>query len=96
MCGICGIYNRGVEEISPGLIVKMRDVMVNRGPDDAGVYTAPHIGLGHRRLSIIDLTSAGHQPMGNKKGTVHVVHNGEIYNFLELREELIKRGHFFQ
>ena len=96
MCGICGIYNKGCEEINPETIVEMRDVMVNRGPDDAGIYKGPHIGLGHRRLSIIDLSPAGHQPLSNEDGTIWIVVNGEIYNFLELRNKLINRGHVFR
>ncbi|MCP4986645.1 MAG: asparagine synthase (glutamine-hydrolyzing) [Colwellia sp.] len=95
MCGICGIYNKGSEPISKETIVKMRDVMINRGPDDAGLYNAPHIGFGHRRLSIIDLSAAGNQPMSNEDRTIWVVCNGEIYNYLELQTELIERGHTF-
>ena len=63
MCGICGIYNKNSNKISEEKIIKMRDIMSSRGPDDAGVYIAEHVGLGHRRLSIIDLSEAGHQPM---------------------------------
>ena len=96
MCGICGIYSKSTEEINLDLIVKMRDVMIHRGPDDGGTYRAPHIALGHRRLSILDLSPAGHQPMSNEDGTLWIVCNGEIYNFLELREELIKGGHIFK
>ncbi len=96
MCGICGIYSKSSEEISRDIIIKMRDVMIHRGPDDAGLYIAPHIALGHRRLSIIDLSPAGHQPMSNEDGTLWIVCNGEIYNYLELREDLIKRGHIFK
>ncbi|MFQ5964629.1 MAG: asparagine synthase (glutamine-hydrolyzing) [Candidatus Scalinduaceae bacterium] len=96
MCGICGIYSKGSEKINRGTVVKMRDVMINRGPDDAGVHIAPHIGLGHRRLSIIDITSAGHQPISNEDGTIWLVCNGEIYNFFELRNKLIEKGHVFR
>jgi asparagine synthase (glutamine-hydrolysing) len=95
MCGICGIYRRGDREINPGRIIEMRDVMVPRGPDDAGLYLAPHIGLGFRRLSIIDLSSAGNQPMSNEDGSLHLLFNGEIYNFHMLREELLSKGHRF-
>src|SRR5208337_1234833 len=95
MCGICGIYDKNRSEISAEQVIKMRDVMINRGPDDAGLYTAAHIGLGHRRLSIIDISHAGHQPMTNENGTVWTAFNGEIYNFLELRPELIRKGHVF-
>jgi asparagine synthase (glutamine-hydrolysing) len=67
----------------------------NWGPDDAGLYIGSHIGLGHRRLSIIDLSAAGHQPMANEDKTIWIVFNGEIYNFLDLRSELIEKGHIF-
>jgi len=96
MCGICGIYNKGSTEISEEKLIKMRDIMYSRGPDDAGVYVSEHIGLGHRRLSIIDLTAAGHQPMTNEDKTVWMVFNGEIYNFKELRRKLKELGHFFK
>jgi len=95
MCGICGIYDRQHTEIDPERIIKMRDVMMQRGPDDAGLFTAPHIGLGHRRLSIIDISAAGHQPMTNENRTVWIVYNGEVYNFPVLRGPLIEDGHLF-
>ena len=96
MCGICGVVDqRGQTEA--GLLEKMRDTMVHRGPDDAGLYISPdrRVGLAHRRLSIIDLSQAGRQPMANEDETVWVSFNGEIYNFLELRHELLRRGHHF-
>ena len=96
MCGICGIYNKGSEEIIPETIITMRDVMTNRGPDDAGLYIGPHIGLGHRRLSIIDLSVAGNQPLSNEDGAIWLVVNGEIYNFPELRDRLLAQGHVFR
>lgn len=73
----------------------MRDTMFHRGPDDGGCYVNGAVGLGHRRLSIVDLTEAGHQPMTNEDGTVWLVFNGEIYNYVELRAELVARGHRF-
>ena len=79
----------------------MTDAIAHRGPDDAGFYEATArdgrgvIGLGHRRLSIIDL-STGHQPLGNADGSIQIVFNGEIYNFAELRAELIERGYSFR
>jgi asparagine synthase (glutamine-hydrolysing) len=73
----------------------MRDTMFHRGPDDGGTYIDGAIGLGHRRLSIVDLSEAGHQPMTNEDGTVWITFNGEIYNYVELRAELVKRGHRF-
>ena len=95
MCGICGkiSFNRDVSE---ELIRKMCGTLTHRGPDDEGVYVKGGIGLGHRRLAIIDLSPAGHQPMSNEDGSIWIVLNGEIYNFLELREGLEKKGHRFK
>jgi len=73
----------------------MTKTLTHRGPDDEGIFVAPHVGLGHRRLSIIDLES-GHQPMQDDSGRFTIVFNGEIYNYRELREELIKKGHCFK
>ncbi|MCK5739997.1 asparagine synthetase B, partial [bacterium] len=96
MCGICGKLNRHPENpVDPKLIEKMCDVITHRGPDDAGYYVEKNVGLGMRRLSIIDL-SGGHQPIYNEDKTVVVVLNGEIYNFPELRERLTQQGHVFQ
>ena len=96
MCGICGkIYhdfNRSVEE---PIINDMMDSIVHRGPDDEGKYLNKNVGLGFRRLSIIDL-SLGHQPMTNEDGTVWLVFNGEIYNHQELREILLNKGHIYK
>src|SRR4029453_12450978 len=96
MCGIAGVFDRSGSTPDRGLLERMRDVMITRGPDDAGVYVAPGIGLAHRRLSIIDISPAGHQPMANEDETVWVVFNGEIYNFQELRRELAAAGHVFR
>src|SRR3989338_1267169 len=97
MCGICGkiSINSTVDE---ALIKRMCSVLAHRGPDDEGVYINSKfkIGLGHRRLAIIDLSPAGHQPMSNEDGSVWIVLNGEIYNFIELREALEKKGHCFK
>jgi asparagine synthase (glutamine-hydrolysing) len=92
MCGIAGRFNFDGRPVSGPEINAMRDVMAHRGPDDAGSFIDGAIGLGHRRLSIIDL-SGGHQPLSNEDGTVTIVFNGEIYNFNELRPELLARGH---
>ena len=91
MCGICGYVRR--REVTPGQLKKMNDTMYHRGPDDSGeeIYTLDggyRVGLAQRRLSIMDLTALGHQPMHSADGRVVVVYNGEIYNFRELREEL--------
>jgi asparagine synthase (glutamine-hydrolysing) len=96
MCGISGIYNyRSKEPVSEALVKAMNDTLVHRGPDDEGFYVSGSIGLGHRRLSIIDL-EAGHQPMTNEDGSVWVVFNGEIYNFPQLKDFLISKGHTFK
>jgi asparagine synthase (glutamine-hydrolysing) len=94
MCGICGY----VGDHRPEVLEPMCSAMIHRGPDDAGTWThaEQQVGLGHRRLSIIDLSPAGHQPMCNEDGTVWISFNGEIYNFQELREGLVARGHAFR
>ncbi|MBZ5695434.1 MAG: amidotransferase 1, exosortase A system-associated [Acidobacteriia bacterium] len=95
MCGICGIfeYERRTD-ILTDVVRRMNQTMIHRGPDDGGVFVGPGIGLGHRRLSIIDL-AGGHQPMSNEDGTVWVLLNGEIYNYPELHADLLQRGHKF-
>jgi asparagine synthase (glutamine-hydrolysing) len=95
MCGICGIFEfESREEISLELVRRMTDTIIHRGPDDEGIYVAPGIGLGFRRLSIIDV-AGGHQPISNEDGQIWVMLNGEIYNYPELRQELLARGHKF-
>ncbi len=95
MCGICGIYGfTGLGLEAEVITKKMCSVMVHRGPDDEGFYSDEKVSLGMRRLSIIDLVS-GHQPISNEDKNVWVVYNGEIYNFPELREQLIQKGHIF-
>lgn len=107
MCGICGVitYNNNIDGLEK-TIKMMCDKMVHRGPDEEGIYlnsrkinsreSTPKIGLGHRRLKVIDLSGAGHQPMSNEDGTVWIVFNGEVYNYKQLREDLKKRGHKFK
>lgn len=94
MCGIAGVIGRDGEVISTEQVRQMTDAIVHRGPDDEGIRAHGNVGLGMRRLSIIDL-SGGHQPIFNEDGSISVVFNGEIYNFPVLREELIARGHHF-
>jgi asparagine synthase (glutamine-hydrolysing) len=96
MCGICGIVKteKGFP-ISSSLIASMCEAMTHRGPDDQGIHTEKNVGLGARRLSIIDLEK-GHQPLSNENQTIWISHNGEVYNFPALKEELISRGHTFQ
>ena len=96
MCGICGQFNFAMSEsVEPNTIRRMTQTMVHRGPDDEGYFLDGPIGLGFRRLSIIDL-AGGHQPMSDTEETVWVILNGEIYNFKELRAELEQLGHVFQ
>lgn len=94
MCGIAGILSVDGRPVFEEELRAMCAAMVQRGPDDEGVYLSEHAGLAMRRLSVIDLTS-GHQPVGNEDGTIWVVLNGEIYNYRELREDLESRGHVF-
>jgi len=89
LCGICGFM--GIEDAA--ILRRMNDSLVHRGPDDSGTFVDAGVGLGHRRLSIIDL-GTGHQPMSNEEGTIWIVFNGEIYNYRELRKELLPRHRF--
>ena len=93
MCGIAGkfVFRRD-ETVPPALVKGMCDSLYHRGPDEEGYHFDESVGLGHRRLSIIDLQS-GQQPLSNEDGTVWTVFNGEIYNYVELREHLIRKGH---
>jgi asparagine synthase (glutamine-hydrolysing) len=93
MCGIAGFLTDG-SSANPALLKRMCDRLVHRGPDDEGYHIQGPLGLGFRRLSIIDV-SGGHQPLSNEDGTVTVAFNGEIYNYLELRKGLVERGHRF-
>jgi asparagine synthase (glutamine-hydrolysing) len=95
MCGICGKLTFRDSVPSADAIRVMCKTIIHRGPDDEGIYTAPHIGLGQRRLSIIDLAPGACPPLTNEDQTLWVVFNGEIYNFQELRNQLQKRGHRF-
>jgi len=97
MCGINGIAlsPRQGGQVDPALVVRMRDVMTHRGPDDAGVFTSGPIGLGHRRLSIVDVAT-GHQPMANEDGSLQIVFNGEIYNHADFRAGLEAKGHRYR
>lgn len=104
MCGICGNLNIDGWPVSREAINRMCTALAHRGPDDAGVYIGHAmdnegqgvgVGLGHARLSVIDLSASGHQPMCNEDGSVWIVYNGEIYNFKSLKEDLVRRGHKF-
>jgi asparagine synthase (glutamine-hydrolysing) len=91
MCGIAGITWR-----DPDLAARMAEVIAHRGPDDSGLYADEAVSLSHRRLSIIDLSAHGHQPLSNEDGSIWIVYNGEIYNFQQLREDLEAKGHRFR
>jgi len=95
MCGIAGIIDINRRAADRRGLAKMCDQLEHRGPDDAGIYVNGHAALGQRRLSIIDLSPSGHQPMSNEDGSIWITFNGEIYNFRELREMLIANGHVF-
>ncbi|MCP4723486.1 MAG: asparagine synthase (glutamine-hydrolyzing), partial [bacterium] len=94
MCGICGVRLKSAA-VDEGRLVRMRDLLTYRGPDDEGLFIEENIGFGHRRLNIIDLDT-GHQPMMNHDESVIIIYNGEIYNYIELREDLIKDGRKFR
>ncbi len=96
MCGICGVINSKNIKVKQPILEKMNNALSHRGPDDKGLMIAKNIGLAHRRLSILDLSSAGHQPMFYDGGNLAIVFNGEIYNYLEIRQELQKSGFKFK
>jgi len=96
MCGIAGILNLDGEPVAPVILRRMTDAIAHRGPDGEGSYVDGNLGLGHRRLAIIDLSPAGHQPMLTADGRYALSYNGEIYNFQELRVELETLGHQFR
>jgi asparagine synthase (glutamine-hydrolysing) len=96
MCGICGIINFNGEHVSPHDLQPMMSSMKYRGPDDEGTFYNDNLGFGFVRLSIIDLSIAGHQPMISADGRYALVFNGEIFNYIELRKELISKGYSFK
>jgi asparagine synthase (glutamine-hydrolysing) len=99
MCGICGVFSASGEAVDDRLVVRMRDTMTHRGPDDAGLWcreSRRDVILGHRRLAIVDLSADGRGPMANEDGSVVVTFNGEIYNHEALRRDLEARGHRFR
>src|SRR6266571_158069 len=93
MCGIAGIVSKDRRaEVDPRVLGRMTDVLTHRGPDDRGTEILGNIGLGNRRLSIIDI-EGGHQPLSTPDGELWITYNGELYNYVELRAELIERGY---
>jgi asparagine synthase (glutamine-hydrolysing) len=96
MCGIVGILNlNGTVEVNRSLLNDMNQIQIHRGPDEGNLHIENHVGLGHRRLSIIDLAS-GQQPLANEDNSIFVTYNGEIYNYLALKKELLQLGHHFK
>jgi asparagine synthase (glutamine-hydrolysing) len=96
MCGINGIAfsRRSGRQVDPAVLKRMRDMIMHRGPDDEGLYVDERVGLGHRRLSIVDV-AAGHQPMTNEDRSLYITYNGEIYNHADYRDELEAKGHLY-
>lgn len=97
MCGIVGFCGKD-KFTDESTLASMRDSLAHRGPNDSGLYIdiEHNVGLAHTRLSIIDLSSLGHQPMSNDSGTIWITYNGEVYNFKEIREQLVKKGYVFK
>ena len=96
MCGIAGVCNLNGQPVQQGLLKQMTDAIAHRGPDGEGQYVDGPVGLGHRRLAVIDLSPAGSQPMANRQGDVTITYNGEIYNYRELRTSLEAKGYRFR
>lgn len=96
MCGIAGVFNRDGRPVHVAGLRPLADALRHRGPDADGLWAEGPVGFAHRRLSVLDLSDAGRQPMGNEDGTVQVCYNGEIYNFAALRDDLMARGHVFR
>ncbi len=95
MCGIAGVFNIDGKPVSVPVIKRMTDIIKHRGPDGEGFWTNSFIGFGHRRLSVIDLSPLGHQPMQNDDGSLVITYNGEVYNFLNIKVELEAKGYKF-
>ena len=96
MCGIAGLLNLKDDPVSSDQVKQMCDLLQHRGPDDKGLWINGPVGLGHRRLSIIDLSTRARNPMPNEDETVWLIFNGEIYNYKDLRSDLLRRGHAFR
>src|SRR5208282_1783290 len=98
MCGIVALLDCTGAGVDPNELVRIRDAMAARGPDGKGLWISPdaRVGLAHRRLSLLDLSEAGAQPMANQDRSLRIVFNGEIYNYRELRRELEEKGFVFR
>jgi asparagine synthase (glutamine-hydrolysing) len=96
MCGIIALQSLDGHPVSEDLLRRLTRTLWHRGPDDDGVYVEGSVGLGFRRLAILDLTPTGHQPMMSEDGSAVLIFNGEIFNYVELREELLRLGHRFR
>ena len=96
MCGIVGVYDANEKYINQKILDKMTDVVSHRGPDGRGTFIKKSVGFGHRRLSIIDLSDSGSQPMKTDDDNYAITYNGEIYNYLNIKSELESKGHAFQ
>lgn len=96
MCGIAGVVSLDGAPVPDGVVERMAATLEHRGPDDFGHWYSERCALGHRRLTIIDLSRNGRQPLSNADGTTWIAHNGEVYNYLALREQLVRRGHTFR
>src|SRR6266487_7074461 len=96
MCGIAGVLNFDGSPLEIKRLTNMRDIIAHRGPDDVGLWVDNQIGLAHRRLSIIDLAPAGHQPFFSADQNLVMIYNGELYNYVELRSELEQLGYTFR
>ena len=96
MCGIAGVLHLDGRTASPAILRRMTNSLIHRGPDGEGLWVDGSIGLGHRRLAIIDLSAAGHQPMKTRCGRFVITFNGEIYNYRELRATLETKGYRFR
>lgn len=95
MCGITGVFKKDRSDVSESVVSSMTNTLEHRGPDAGNLYTYKHVGLGHRRLSIIDLSINGNQPMSTKNGRFSIVYNGEVYNYLEIKNTLLELGYHF-
>ena len=93
MCGIAGIFHRDGRPVANDAVVRITRPLAHRGPDGEGIHIEANVGLGHRRLAILDLTTAGVQPMACVENRYWITYNGELFDFIEIRRELTQLGH---